>query len=340
MAKYCRQCGYQLRDTSQFCPKCGAKAVNRGGTQGNAINQQAGGVVPGNIQQAGGGVQKIIQQAGGVVPGNIQQTAGTVMGNTQQLSDWIGDMAMDFPVNPVSDVIQKTGGVSIIKSFLNAYKNPRTIIVVAVIPLIWILVDLMERNGVGGVFAKIMSILTYAEGGRKGSLGQLFGGTMGKIFAMAGISSIVNGGLIQSARGIGSLFKKGRANIGSILIGAGLGAACCIFFISGKGVYGVMVGFLGIIVSFKSMVNENGLLSILISKITGKIRSSKLYPANTDNPIYRGIFTGLSIGFTIGATLVTIFIKVHWTSYLIALFIINIGVIITVITNGKDGGRI
>ncbi|SEP66465.1 hypothetical protein SAMN02910369_00407 [Lachnospiraceae bacterium NE2001] len=327
MAKYCRQCGCQLNETSSFCPRCGTQITYQSRTAiVNPANQQASNVNPANQQSFN--LDQARQQISSVNPIN------------QKISNWIGDMAMDLPANPVSSVVEKTGGVSIVKSILNSYKNPKTIIIALIIPTIWIMVDLMERNDVGGIFAKLMSILTYAEGGRKGNLGQLFGGTLGKIFAMAGFSSIVNGGLIQGARGIGSVFKKGRANFGAILIGAGLGAACCIFFISGKGVYGVMVGLLGIIVSFKSMVNENGLLSMLISKITGKLRSSTLYPASTENPIYRGIFTGLSIGFTIGAALVTIFTEVHWASYLIALLIINIGVIITILTSGKDGGRL
>ena len=298
--------------------------ANRQAPANGTANMQAPANEPVNMQSLVNGYEKV-------------QTLANE--NGFNVMDTIGDFATEITGLPLGNVVnsQKVG---VVKSILNSFKNPKTIIITVLTALVWIFIDMLERTDKINVVTNILSVLTYAEGGRKGDISQIVGGSFGKIFMASSLSVIASGGLKDTIQGLKSIFKVGKINFGGVLIGLGIGSAACFFFISGKGIYGVMIGVSGIIMSLRSIANENGIIASVVSKLTSKATSKARAGVTNkigDNSIYRGIFSGITIGFTIGATLIALFTNVSWAAYLLSAIFVLLGISITALTRQTGG---
>lgn len=272
---YCYKCGRQLPEGSRFCDKCGA------------VQDAA------DLQKANNGpAQPAVQSA--PQPQTFRFGAPNVSGEAAYGT--IGNAA----AGAVSGAIPGPGKViaESVKQFFTsigaAFRDPKRLIPALILAVVWLALDILQACGINPVPTRILSFITFANGGMSGGFLGAVGGVIGKgIFAGALVSLI---GLFSRKGG-------GKRSLGDTLKGAfgvsldtlwaylaGIGAAMLLYlFISGGATRISFMG--GVAASFlaaRAALN-NGFLKNLLGSFTKRKSPS--------NPSVSGIIRGMSVGF-------------------------------------------
>ncbi len=150
---------------------------------------------------------------------------------------------------------------------------------------------------------RILSWLTFSEGGYDRSAAGMIGGTLGKGTAAAALFSVFTGGIGKTFKGLWTLIsgKGEKRGILGILTGVLIGAAAYLWFAGlGASSETAMAGIAGALLSLQAMGGENGKLYEMIRSLT----SGKDGGARTER---KGrcfsLLTGLALGFVLGTVL-------------------------------------
>ena len=294
---FCRQCGKQINGRVRFCPFCGcpsdapeqpagASNVVYDNLQANLDTARRAAAEPGNnadaaVPAAAVGV-RVLSKLKGEGYSAAPETAGEiVLGSFGGSRSGLGQTAAQANaavtgiraqaeeiLSPVRTLL--SGAKSLLSGIVGMIKNPKSLIPVLVMATLWIVLPLLQWRGTGGAVVKLLSWLTFAEGGvERDGLGVL-GGIVGKGGTAVALGSLFSGGLKSALGGIRSLFSKKRqgGSAALLLIGAAAGIAIDLFCVGAPSASATMAGISGALLSLQALGGRSGFLYSVAESLT------------------------------------------------------------------------
>ena len=278
---FCPKCGNKLPDNARFCDKCG-----------NPVSGVQSDIPPKKADE------QRIQPPEQSVRRTFGFAASAAAGETA-LGSYGG-----VPAGAISGVIPGPGKVignglrSLFTSIGSSFKDPKRLIPVFVLAAVWLVLNILQACGINPVPTRILSFLTFANGGMSGGFFGAIGGIIGKgIFAGALVSLI---GLFTRKGGEKRSFKDTVKGAFGVSLGTlwpyicGVGAAMLLYlFISGGATRISFTG--GVAAAYLSA--RAALNTGFMRRLLGSFTKSK----SPSHPNVSGLIRGLSVGFAAAA---------------------------------------
>ena len=324
MARFCRYCGSPVREGANFCKACGCPLTSpssqpaqqelRTGRQPQQPSQQTGYEQPRQPIYSAASVrstsarQKSAQMravAADAVEYVMPEGQNELVIDLTPPADLAGTAA-EKVLGPISGILHGIG--SYIGGIFRIFKNPLALIGTIAAAVLWyFLAGLRDSDS---EIVKILSWLTYAEGGFdrgsfdtvSGVLGAV-GGVLGKGTVAAALISLLSGGLVKAVRGFGALFKGHgeKRSVVSVLFGIVIGGAVYFAF-AGKAASAdtAMAGIAGVLLSLEALGGSGGKLYALAQSLTSRASNGV---RTTVQGKCDGLLTGLTVGFALATVL-------------------------------------
>lgn len=335
---FCPNCGTQLPDDARFCGSCGTRIT---AAHVDGAGEKSGSATPAQGRSPARRAEKTAAQRSknakseavskrparhAAAPATVKSAADAVAAKAGETLGTAGQEVLLFSASPeggetalgilgpdlpaasamIPGPLKALGGglKSFFASLAAAFREPKRLIPALVLAVLWLVLDILKVRGVESQATRILSFLSFAQGGMEGGAAGLIGGVLGKGLAAGAVTSVV-----------GRLGKKPggeKRNLGSSLKGgfgftkdslwpylAGVGAALLLYlFISGGALkMTFMAGLASAYLAARSAL-ENGFLKRLFSSVTsgGKPQAG---------PGAAGILRGMALGF-VGAALLAL----------------------------------
>jgi len=225
-----------------------------------------------------------------------------------------------------------------IRQSFSALKNPKQMIPTVVLGVFWLVLALLGSYGINPLPVRIISFITFAQGGMFGNVLGAIGGILGKLLVVAFLNAAVIplfqkkspfSGVIGGIKGFfEALAVKSISSVAPLLGGVGFSLLLYAFMNSTQSLQNSVVGIIGFIMLLKNIGRQGGFLWGLIFSAVSSISKGK-------TPSYIAITRGLSgmtLGFVLGVTLSAI--RLSWCVWLGAGFLL-FALIFTIIARSK-----
>lgn len=223
---------------------------------------------------------------------------------------------------------------------LQVFKTPKKLLPTIVIGVVWIVVGILSSTMKPFPLPlKIVSFLSYAEGGLFGGVLGAVGGIIGKVVVAVFINSLVlplfekKPPFVGVAGGIKGMFASMSMNsakgVAPLLNGIGVALLLYTFMNINLCWQNSMVGIVALVMLLQSIGNKGGFLFGLLSVMVSSRSKGNL-------PDYVSIMrflSGMTIGFTLGVGLT--FVGLRWCFWLALLFLL-VGIILGRVVKTKQ----
>ena len=227
-----------------------------------------------------------------------------------------------------------------IRQSLNALKNPKQMIPTVVLGAVWLVLALLGSYGINPLPVRILSFITFAQGGMFGDVLGAVGGIIGKLLVVAFLNATIIplfqkkapfSGITGGIKGfIEALAIKSISSVAPLLGGTGLSLLLYAFMNSTQSLQNSVVGIIGFIILLQNIARKGGFLWGLIFSAASSISKGKA-------PSYIGVTRGLSgmtLGFALGVALSAI--KLSWCAWLGAGFLLLALIFIIIARSKKE----
>ncbi len=333
--RYCKQCGAKLRAGAKFCKECGTKVAAAAGPApaqekpvqrtcpdcGKPVSDKAkfcrncGHRFEGTAA-APASHEKVNAPATPAVHEKMNAPAAPARREKQfgiAASASPGEFAlMDLSPNkiPGAAKVKEVGSTFSalgggLKSFLagipGIFTSPVTLISTIVLAGLWIWLGM--KRGSDSTIIKILSWITFSEGGfNRNEIGAL-GGIVGKGVVGVVLASVFSGGFKKLGSGIGAVFGKtgSKRSVIAMMIGAITGMVLYYVFVGKANATGAtaMAGISGAVLCLQALGSKSG----NIYRIAEAFTSKKINGVRT---AMDGRINSLLSGVTIGFALITV----------------------------------
>ncbi|MGI6622445.1 MAG: hypothetical protein GX227_08620 [Clostridiaceae bacterium] len=216
--------------------------------------------------------------------------------------------------------------ISYVRQSLNVLKNPKQMIPTVILGLFWLVLALLGSFGINPLPVRILSFLTFAQGGMFGGVFGAVGGILGKVVVVAFLNAAVIPLFQKKApfSGVGggikgffkSLAVKSMASIAPLLGGLGISLLLYAFMNSSQSLQNSIVGIIAFVMLLQNMGRQGGFLWGLVFSAAGSISKGK-------TPSYIEVsrfLSGMTLGFALAVALSAM--KLPWSTWLGAGFLI------------------
>jgi len=280
MDRYCIKCGAQISDNDSFCPSCGFSLADQRGT----TNKEA----PAVISTVKAYKSSLLAPA---YAGETALSQSGVLGNGVLSS-----------VNPIRLVFTQAAGY--FRNIASSFRNAKKLIPAIVLAVIWVILILLPRLGINPLPVKILSFITFAQGGLSNNVFRMFGGVVGKglfaylvtalvlpIFRKQNPFKAIGSGI----KGTVGSFKSMGENIVPMLAGAGI-ALIFFNFIAGYSSLWKSMGAVTASLLALRAIGSNGFMTRLFNSVLNR----KSHKADAKS-VLAGMGTGFAIAIPISA---------------------------------------
>lgn len=296
MAGFCNMCGQPLREGARFCNGCG-KVL---GPAGQAPPQQS---PPQQPQWQAAQPQRA--QAAQAVQAVAQQAA-QLLGGSQWAPAQGGAMELPLPkAPPVLKPLLSTGQVlgggiaGYFKNMGRAFAKPQKWIPALLLATAWVAAMLPAVQS-HPVAAKALELLTFVRGGMDANPLYAVGGIFGKGVVAMLFTQLLTGGFWK---GLAGAFKSGfkrlaaprLADVGAMLLGAGLALAVFNFATGSPGLGDAVVALSGALLSLKALGRKGGFAKRLLLSFGAKKQTSRSALVQTTNRALAGCAAGWAL---------------------------------------------
>ncbi|MDD4753422.1 MAG: zinc ribbon domain-containing protein [Desulfitobacteriaceae bacterium] len=190
MSKFCTACGASVQENVKFCTGCGAPVISE------ALGEEAErGTSPMVSPET---VKKEAEQGTpGILSPALAKTATQLL-HTSRAPATVGEISLpqemfSLPVPEVvnSFVVLGSGARQLLANTQAALRDKKRLIPALVLAVLWIVLIFLPRAGTDAVPVKILSWLTFAQGGLNGGLISKIGGILGKGLLAAFFTSLI-----------------------------------------------------------------------------------------------------------------------------------------------------
>ena len=242
MGKFCISCGAALNEGAKFCAKCGANAF-----QSNESAQISTETPP----QAAKSEQEIPK----------------TMNNTKK-KPLINQASENAPQH--SSMGTGKFIITYIRQSLTVLKNPKQMLPTALLGLVWLVLALLGSFGINPLPVRILSFLTFAQGGMFGGVFGAVGGILGKVAVAAFLNAAIVPLFQKKApfSGIGGGIKgffsgiavKSITAVAPLLGGVGASLLLYAFMNSNQSLQNSMVGIIAFVMLLQNLGRQGGFL--------------------------------------------------------------------------------
>ena len=205
---------------------------------------------------------------------------------------------------PIPGPLKALGGglKNLFADLAAAVKEPKRLIPALVLAVIWLVLDILKAAGVESQATRVLSFLSFANGGMEGGVSGLVGGLIGKGLTAGALTSLVAlfGKKEETGkRGLGNTLKGGfgftKETLGAYLTGIGAALLLYLFFSGGALKMTFMAGIASSFLAARAALHE-GFLKKLLSSFTSRGKTAV-------GPGPAGLIRGLALGFAAAALL-------------------------------------
>ncbi len=225
-----------------------------------------------------------------------------------------------------------------IRQSLTVLKNPKQMIPTVVLGIFWLVLALLASFGINPLPVRILSFLTFAQGGMFGGVLGAVGGILGKVVIAVFLNAAIVPIFLKKApfSGMGggikvffqSLAIKSITAVTPLLGGIGAALLLYAFMNSTQSLQNSMVGIISFIMLLQSISRQGGFLWGLVFSIANSASKGK-------SPSYIEVsrfISGMTLGFALGVTLSLIGLR--WCAWLGTVLLIA-ALIFVIVTKGK-----
>lgn len=230
--------------------------------------------------------------------------------------------------------------IGYIRQSLKVLKNPKQMIPTVILGIFWLVLALLGSFGINPLPVRILSFLTFAQGGMFGGVLGAVGGILGKIVVAAFLNAVIIPLFQKKApfSGIGggikgffkSLAVKSISSITPLLGGLGISLLLYAFMNSSQSLQNSIVGIIAFVMLLQNMGRQGGFLWGLVFSIAGSLSKGK-------TPSYIGVtrcLSGMTLGFALAVSLSAM--KLPWSTWLGAGFLFLTLIFIFVTRSKKE----
>ena len=266
--------------------------------------------------------------------------------------DSMGEVLLGTVKNGSSAAVISGPGKEIISSFKHFFgsllafiKKPLLMIPAVLfslcIPLFWLLLNVLEANGINPWPLKILSFLSCANGGMSGGFIGGFGGIIGKGVFVAGIVTLFSLPFRKrdnQKRSFGKTIKGAfgvtKDSLGVYFTGIGIALLIYLFLTGGATRISSLCGISAMVIAADSALNNSFLVRIINSVFS--------FGKPVAGPAGAGLMRGSAVGYAISAVLGLI-TGTRIIPIILAVLFLNVGIIfliirLIVILTSKKGG--
>lgn len=192
---------------------------------------------------------------------------------------------------------------------LTVLKNPRQLIPTVVLGIVWLILALLGSFGINPLPVRVLSFLTFAQGGMFGGVFGAVGGILGKVVVASFLNVFIVPLFQKKAPFSGvksgikvffsSLGIKSMNALSPLLGGIGFSLLIYAFMNNNQSLQNSMVGIIAFIMLLQNIGRKNGFVWGLVFSIAGSISKGK-------TPSYIGVsryFSGMTLGFVLSVAL-------------------------------------
>ncbi len=311
MGKFCTSCGTALNESAKFCTKCGTSVAKINQTTGDREPAQRNTEFQGDILKA--------------------------MNNEKEKA--LTDEALD---NTPSH--SPTGMGKFIKEYIHhslaLLKDPKQMLPTIVLGIVWLALALLRSFGINPLPLRILSFLTFAQGGMFGGFFGAVGGIIGKVVVAAFLNAAIVplfqkkapfSGIGGGIKGFfGGIAVKSITAVAPLLGGVGASLLLYAFMNSNQSLQNSMVGIIPCLMLLQNLGRRGGFLWGLAFSTANSLSKGR-------TPSYIGVtrcISGMTLGFALGVALSAMGLR--WCAWLGILLLIA-ALIFFVISKNKKG---
>ena len=223
-----------------------------------------------------------------------------------------------------------------LKQSLQLFKRPWKLLPTLAIGIVWVVVGILSSTRTLSLPVKVISFLSYAEGGLFGGVLGAMGGIIGKVMVAVFINSLVlplfekKPPFAGMGKGIKGMFtclaKDTTSSVAPLFLGIGLALLLYTFMNINQCRENSMVGIAAVMMLLKNIGSKGGFIFGLLSVMLNK-RSA--FPRTTS--VLR-FLSGMTMGFTFAVVLT--FIGLRWCFWICGPFLV-VGLIIGLIARAR-----
>jgi hypothetical protein len=311
MGKFCTGCGTSLNKVTKFCTKCGANVF-----QSNEPTQiSAGQPDAAKSEQEIPKTMKSAKKKPSAVETSADSSLRSPMGAGKFIAEYI-------------------------RQSLTVLKNPKQMLPTVVLGLIWLVLALLGSFGINPLPVRILSFLTFAQGGMFGGVLGAVGGILGKVvvavFLNAAIVPLFQkkapfsgiGGGIKDY--FGGLAVKSITAVAPLLGGVGASLLLYAFMNSTQSLQNSIVGIIAFVMLLQNLGRQGGFLWGLAFSTANSLSKGR-------TPSYIGVtrcISGMTLGFALGVALSAMGLR--WCAWLGTVLLIATLVFVIVSKSKKE----
>ncbi len=328
MSRFCQNCGAPLSPDSTFCKSCGMR--DRAEGQGEVLDKSALSALTDKQpdKQAEKQTDRLPDKQVEVLPKIQSDKQAEIQTGTLQ------DLQLDKQRHPGPVRFIATSLRQGTASLAAYFRNPRKMIPILGLAVVWLVLSILPAMGINPLPVKVLSFVTFAQGGMYGGFWGALGGVLGKAvfawFFSALLIPLVTGKV--SGKGFGTGMKQffagfyihGLGVLAALL--AGIGLALIIFnFLSGNAsLVNSMPGIVGIIMAIRIGFRRSGFFWGLILSFANKRSKGKIPTNMTINHMAAGYAAGSLAGVALSV------VSVPYLQYLAGAILIIISIVVSI----------
>ncbi len=325
--KTCPSCGRPVKEDAQFCMNCG-HALNGSSSVTNAAEikkpadsfekrSPAGKTAAAlsankpdiSAEKSSSASAKEQQSAGLMAPAaigeiNLDDFSVTSSGDMNSMQNSTSPDVKDREIpSPAAGIFQSIG--SFLAGIFTMFRNPQALFSAILMAVIWSVLAYLKDSD--SEIVKILSWLTFAEGGMGSSAERIIGGILGKGSVAVCLTSVFRGGIGNTFKGLFELLKrKGeKRSLPAFLTGMFAGMAAGFAFVGfDSGSFSTsMAGISSSLLCLQAAGKKDGLLYRLVTSLTSE-KNNDARIQNTGR--IKSMLSGGTAGFALSALLTSI----------------------------------
>ena len=224
-----------------------------------------------------------------------------------------------------------------IQQIIISFKDVKKLIPAIIFAGIWFVLILLPKLGFNPIPVRVLTFLSFAQGGVSNNLFRMLGGLVGKGLYVYLTTSLVmafmRGGnpfksMISGLKVSIASFKNISANTVLLLIGAGVALISYNFMAGYASPLMSMAAFSAMLLTFRSIGNNNGFIIKFVNSILNKANNSV-----KGNVTVKNFMVGLSAGFALSIPLSAI--PYVFICYMMGGLSVVASIIVLIVKNNK-----
>ena len=222
-------------------------------------------------------------------------------------------------------------------------KTPKRLIPMLVLGVLWLILSILPALGINPLPVRLLSFLTFAQGGMYGGVWGAAGGILGKAvfayFVSALILPLFSGknpfeGMGKGLKGFASgLAVRSVAAASQLMFGVGLALVVFNFLTGNASAVNGMAGVVGFVLALRALWAGGGFFWSLLLSAAHALSRGKIPPQMTLGRVMSGYAAGSAAGVALSA------LRLPYLPYALGALLIITGVILKIAGGGAKEAR-